>query len=188
MFYRFARMLMKIFFYTVYRPKVYGKENIPKTGRMVIVSNHRHFFDCLCVGTVNKRTLHFLAKDELINGKFGFIFKMLQIIPVNRRQKDHNALESAVNCLNKDEAVAIFPEGTFNKTGNILAPFKMGAVKMAHDTKSPIVPMALVSPYKLSFKRFIVRVGEPYIIKSDNLEKENEKLMKTIEKLLREGE
>jgi len=58
---------------------------------------------------------------------------------------------------------------------------------MAHDTKSPIVPMALVSSYKLSFKRFVVRVGEPYMITSDNLERENEKLMKEIEKLLREG-
>ena len=54
MFYRFARLLMKLFFYPIYRPKVYGKENIPKTGRMVVVSNHRHFFDCICVGTVDR--------------------------------------------------------------------------------------------------------------------------------------
>ena len=188
MFYRFARMLMKIFFYTLYRPKIYGKENIPKDGRMVVVANHRHSFDILIVGTMNKRTLHFLAKDELLKGTFGFIFKWLQIIPVNRRTKDHNALEAAEEALKKEEAIAIFPEGTFNKTGNILAPFKMGAVKMAHDTNSPIVPVALVSSYKLSFKRFVVRVGKPYKISSDDLEKENEKLMNKVEKLLREGE
>ena len=188
MFYRFARMLVKIPFYIFYRPKVIGMENVPKEGRMVVVANHKHFFDCVCVGTIYKRTLHFLAKDELVNGKFGFIFKKMQIIPVNRRTKDHNALESAIKTLNNDEPIAIFPEGTFNRTNNILAPFKMGAVKMAHDTDSYIIPTALVSSYKLSFKRFVVRIGKPYKIKSDDLEKENEKLMNIMEKLLKEND
>ena len=90
-FYRFARPILKVFFYLVYRPEVIGKENVPKQGRLVLAGNHTNNFDCICLIATNKRTIHFLAKDELLKGCFGFIFKAMGIIPVNRREKDKTA-------------------------------------------------------------------------------------------------
>lgn len=188
MFYRVVRFIVKILVYVVYRPKIYGKENKIEKGRVVVVANHKNNFDCAFLAVIFKRTLHFLAKDELTTGKLGWAFRRMQVIPVNRREKDHNAIPMAVKHLNKDEVVAIFPEGTFNKTDKLIMDFKIGAVKMAHDSDSYILPVALVSNYKLSWKRFVIRIGKPYKIESDDLEKENKKLMKKVTDLLKEGE
>ena len=183
--YKMMIPIVKPLFYLKYRPKVYGKENIPKKGPFLLVSNHKNNMDAPALYSTNRRIVHFMAKDELFKGKMGWAFKGMGLIPVNRREKDHNAIPMAIDYLNKGEVVVIFPEGTFNRTENVVAPFKIGAVKIAHDAKVPIVPVALVGDYKLP-KRFIMKYGKPYYIESDDLDKENEKLMKIISEMLTE--
>ena len=53
-------------------------------GSVVLGGNHTSNLDCLLLISSTKRKIHFLAKDSLIKGKFGFIFKNMGIIPVNR--------------------------------------------------------------------------------------------------------
>ncbi len=185
-FYRLVRPLIKAFFYIVYRPIVIGKENIPKDGPFVLAGNHTNNMDCLFLIATNKKTIHFLAKDELLKSKFGFIFKAMGIIPVNRREKDHTALPTAIKELEKGHVIGIFPEGTFNRTSDVIMPFKIGAVKMAHDTHSRIVPFAIVGKYKPFVKRMKIIYGKPYVVKDDNLDLENAKLMDKVKALLQE--
>lgn len=183
-FYRLVRPIVKLFFYFVYRPKIVGKENIPKTRRVVIASNHTHNFDCVAMVATNKRTIHFLAKDELLKGFFGPAFKAMGIIPVNRREKDKNALPAAIKVLEEDKMIGIFPEGTFKPEVDGLLPFKIGAVKMAHDANSVIVPLAIIGKFKPFRKGIILVYGKAYKITSDDLELENDKLKKKIQKLI----
>ena len=183
-FYRLVRPIVKLFFYFVYRPKVVGKENIPKDGRIVIASNHTHNFDCVAMVATNKRTIHFLAKDELLKGFFGPAFKAMGIIPVNRREKDKNALPAAIKVLEKEKVIGIFPEGTFKEEIDGLLPFKIGAVKMAHDSESMILPMAIVGKFRPFRKGLTLVYGKPYKIKSDDLDLENDKLKRKIQDLI----
>ena len=183
-FYRLVRPIVKLFFYFVYRPKVIGKENVPKKGRIVIASNHTDYFDCVALVATNKRTIHFLAKDELLKGFWGPAFKAMGIIPVNRREKDKNALPAAIKVLEEERVIGIFPEGTFKKDVEGLLPFKIGAVKMAHDAESMILPMAIVGDFKPFRKGLTLRFGKPYKITSDDLDKENDKLKKKIQDLI----
>lgn len=183
-FYRLVRPIVKLFFYFVYRPKVIGKENVPKKGRIVIASNHTDYFDCVALVATNKRTIHFLAKDELLKGFWGPAFKAMGIIPVNRREKDKNALPAAIKVLEEERVIGIFPEGTFKKDVEGLLPFKIGAVKMAHDAESMILPMAIVGEFKPFRKGITLRFGKPYKITSDDLDKENDKLKKKIQDLI----
>ncbi|MBE6150304.1 MAG: 1-acyl-sn-glycerol-3-phosphate acyltransferase [Firmicutes bacterium] len=183
-FYRLVRPIVKLFFYFVYRPKVIGKENVPKKGRIVIASNHTDYFDCVALVATNKRTIHFLAKDELLKGFWGPAFKAMGIIPVNRREKDKNALPAAIKVLEEERVIGIFPEGTFKKDVEELLPFKIGAVKMAHDAESMILPMAIVGEFKPFRKGLTLRFGKPYKITSDDLDKENDKLKKKIQDLI----
>jgi len=183
-FYRLVRPIIKVFFYFVYRPKVIGKENVCEKGRIVIASNHTHNFDCIAMVATNKRTIHFLAKDELLKGFFGPVFKAMGIIPVNRREKDKNALPAAIKVLDEDKVIGIFPEGTFKPDVNELLPFKIGAVKMAHDAKSKIIPMAIIGKFRPFRKGLKLVYGKPYKIVSDDLEKENDKLKKKIQELI----
>ena len=64
-------------------------------------------------------------------------------------------------------------------------PFKMGAVRMAQETNSPIIPFATIGRYRPFRKGIIIRFGKPYKVKKD-LEKSNEELREIIRRLLEE--
>ena len=122
--------------------------------------------------------------NELLKGFWGPAFKAMGIIPVNRREKDKNALPAAIKVLEEERVIGIFPEGTFKKDVEGLLPFKIGAVKMAHDAESMILPMAIVGEFKPFRKGLTLRFGKPYKITSDDLDKENDKLKKKIQDLI----
>ena len=112
------------------------------------------------------------------------IFSNLGLIPVNRREKDKDALKKAKEYLEKNEVIGIFPEGTTEK-GRGLLLFKIGAVKMASDTNTKIVPFAITGSYK-PLKKIKIEFGKPIQIKSDDLEKENNNLRETIKNMIKE--
>ena len=180
-YYRFVRTIVKAFFYIVYRPVVIGKDNVPKKGRIILASNHTDYFDCVAMVATNKRTIHFLAKDELLKGTLGPAFKAKGIIAVNRREKDKNALPAAKRVLEEEKMIGIFPEGTFKKEASELLPFKMGVIKMAHDANSRIIPMAVVGKFRPFRKGIKIVYGKPYKLESDDFDKELAKLKKKIE-------
>ena len=169
----------------VFRPKVIGKENIPSDGKMVIAGNHTKFLDPVLLLSISRRTIHFLAKAELVNGPFGFIFRHMGIIPVNRDIKDKSVLPASSKYLENGEIIGVFPEGTTEKGRGIL-PFKIGAVKMAFDNVSEIVPFGISGKYKLFGDRVVLVFGKPYKVSSD-LKKENEKLRSKVIELIKEA-
>ena len=188
LFYKIVRPVISLLFKILYRPIIIGKENIPNKGRIVIAGNHTNNFDCVLLICSTNRCIHFLAKDELYRGIKKILFKHMGIIPVNRRTKDNFALAKAKSFLNKDMAIGIFPEGTFNRSNNVILPFKIGAVKMAHDTNSKIVPFTITGKYKLFKKSVKITFYKPITIKGDNLDEANEDLMKFISKKLTSSE
>lgn len=188
LFYKIIRPIAKGIFIVLYRPKVIGKENIPKKGRIVIAGNHKNNFDAAMVLMSTRRCVHFLAKEELFKGMFGWFFKAMGLIPVRRKTHDGNALPASISYLENDKAIGIFPEGTFNRTENPIIPFKIGAVKMAHDANSEIVPFVIKGEYRLFRKGPRIHFFEPIKITSDNLDEENEKLMKFVSDKLTDSE
>lgn len=188
LFYRIVRPILTFLFKVLYRPTIIGKENIPKSGRIVIAGNHTNNFDCVLLIASTKRCVHFLAKDELYKGFKKHLFKNMGIIPVNRRQKDGKSLKKAIDFLNKDMAIGIFPEGTFNRSENTILPFKIGAVKMAYETNTKIVPFVIKGEYKLFKKSVKIVFFEPLEIKDSNLDNENQRLMDLVSEKLEDSE
>ena len=176
--YRIARPIIKALFMFLYRPKIVGLKNTNIDGGIVLAGNHTKWLDPVLIVASTNRQVHFLAKDSLMKGFKKIIFKNMGIIPVNRKIKDKSVLEKANNCLNNDMAVVVFPEGTINRTNDIVMPFKIGAVKMAHDTASPLIPFIITGKYKL-FGGVKLEFLPPIIIK-DDLSLENEKLTNII--------
>ena len=188
LFYRAVRVPLTACFKAVYKPLVTSKENIPESGRIILAGNHTNYFDCLLVASATKRCVHYLAKDELMKGPLKLIFGSLGIIPVNRRQKDKAALETAEAYLRDDKLIGIFPEGTINRTDDVIMPFKFGAVKMAKDTETPVVPFVITGKYKPFKKSVKIRFFEPMTV-GENLEEANNELMNIVRnEIVREGE
>lgn len=184
--YRVTRPIINIFIKITFRPKYIGLDNIPTEGRAVLAGNHTKFFDPLLIMSSTNRTIHFLAKDELYKGVKGFIFRNMGIIPVNRRIHDKGALNKAIEFLNDDACIGIFPEGTVNKTDEIILPFKIGAVKMAYESDSYIVPFTIKGKFKLFNNNLKIEFFKPYKVSSGDLTLENEKLMNIVIDSLKE--
>ena len=178
-FYKILKGPLTLCFKAIYKPTTIGKENIPESGRIILAGNHTNYFDCLLVAAATKRCVHYLAKDELVKGPLGFVFKRLGIIPVNRRTKDPAAIKAANQTLLEEKLIGIFPEGTINRTDDVIMPFKFGAVKMAWETNTKIVPFAITGKYKPFKKSVKITFFEP-IEAEENLENTNAKLMKIV--------
>lgn len=177
--YIIVRPLIRIFTNFCFRPKYIGIENIPKEGNYILAGNHTNNLDCLLLISSTKRVVHFLAKDSLVRGLKKVIFKNMGIIPVNRKIHDSNALNMGKKCLNNGGVIGIFPEGTINRTSDIVMPFKYGAVKMASSTNSHVVPFVIKNKYKFFKKSVQIEFLKPYKVSND-LDFENNKLMKLI--------
>lgn len=183
--YRILRPIVNGLFRVAYRPTIIGNENIPKKGSVVICGNHTSILDIPLLFCTTKRTIHFLAKDELFKGLGTPFFKAMACIPVNRRQKDHEALKKAIKVLKDQKLIGIFPEGTFNRTKDVIMPFKFGAVSMASKTNSTIVPFSITGKYKIFRKNQItICFGKPYKIKTNSLEEANNELMDKVKTLI----
>ena len=186
--YKLVRPLLKGLFYILFRPTIIGKENIPKNKRIILAGNHTNNLDCILLIASTKRCIHFLAKDSLYKGIKKPIFKGMGIIPVNRKAKNKEALNIAERTLNQDKVIGIFPEGTINRTKDIIMPFKIGAVKMASDTASEIIPFSITGKYKLFNNKLTIIFDKPYKISNNELSFENKILMDKVSKLIKKGE
>ena len=186
LFYRTLRPIVTFLVKLVFRPNYVGLENIPKSGRIILAGNHTNNLDSPLLLSCTKRVIHFLAKEELTKGILGPGFKAMGIIPVNRTIHDKGALHNAINTLKENKVIGIFPEGTINKTKDIIMPFKIGAVKMAQETNTPIIPFTITGKYKAFRKNITIEFYKPIKIKNDDLTKENEQLMNFISKQLKE--
>ena len=186
--YKICRVVLGFIFKLYYNPKIIGKENIPSKGPIIVAGNHVHLFDqCLTILST-KRYLCYMAKKEYFDDKkVAWFFKGNGCIPVDRTKKDTNAKEKALEVLNNNGAIGIFPEGTRNRTNEILQPFKFGAVSMAEKTNATIVPFAIIGEYKFRSKDLTVTFAKPFKVGDMTLEEANEKLYKEVLKLLKKN-
>ena len=180
--YRIFRPIIKLLMMVIFHPKYIGLDNIPKDGSIVLVGNHTNYLDCTLLISSTKRTIHFLGKDSLSKGVKGLLFKNMGLIFVNRSIHDKEALKKAIDVLKENKVIGIFPEGTINRGKDITLPFKIGSVKMAHDTNSYLVPFVITGKYKL-FGGVRIEFLKPYKV-GDNLTEENDKLRGIIEEKL----
>lgn len=88
------------------------------------------------------RRPYFLGKEEVFsNPLFRWILNGVQAIPLDRKRGDVGALKKAMDVLERDEVLTLFPEGT-RARGRVLRP-KPGIGYLAVQTGSPILPMRL---------------------------------------------
>ena len=186
LFYKIVRPIIIILIKIFYPPQVLGLDNIPKEGRILLAGNHTKWLDPIMMVSVVKRQIHFLAKEELFHGYTKVIVKGMGCVPVNRKIHDKDALQGAIDYLNNDLCVGIFPEGTINKTDEVIMPFKIGAVKACSETNTKLVPFVITGKYKIFRKNVKIEFLKPMTISND-LEKSNQELMVKISEKLKGG-
>jgi 1-acyl-sn-glycerol-3-phosphate acyltransferase len=131
--------------------EIYGREHIKKGKSYIYVSNHTSFLDIpgMCLALPGQ--FRPLAKKELLKiPVFGWIASTAAVI-VDRSNHDSRvkSLEKLTEILAKGISILIFPEGTQNRSNELLQPFKDGAFRIALETKQPILPIMIVGAGKL---------------------------------------
>lgn len=187
--YNIYKYILGAIFLIYYRPKFVNKDYIPKEGPIIVAGNHIHLFDqCLPI-LCTKRMIHYMAKREYFDGKLAWFFKSSGCISVDRQNKDNAkiAVNTATNLLKNGYAVGIFPEGTRNKTDNLLLEFKIGTVKMAKETNATIVPFVITGKYKFWNNNLKVTFLKPFKVNNMSLDEANNKLRRMMLKELKKS-
>lgn len=173
--------------------KVYGRENVPKDGAIVIAPNHASLLDPPLVGCASPRRVMTMGKAELFDQKWlgfkilGYIITRMATFPVKRGSPDRRAIRRAAQLLKDGEALVIFPEGTRTRTGK-LGSGEIGLAMIAHNAKAPIVPMYLggtgkaLSPFYRGFRivKVEVRFGKPLYFEEEYARKGDKATLQSI--------
>ncbi|WP_426244914.1 lysophospholipid acyltransferase family protein [Nocardioides sp. LHG3406-4] len=134
----------------VWRPVVTGLDNIPRTGGVILASNHLSFVDSVVIPVVVPRKVAFLAKKEYFEGTGvkGLLtrawFEGIGMLPVDRDdpQAAINSLDTALAVVSRGGAFGIYPEGTRSRDGRLYRG-RTGAAHVALTAGVPIVPVGL---------------------------------------------
>lgn len=146
----------------LYRVEYVNFDKFPLEGPAIIASNHQHTFDVSVIHCKSKTWLHWVAKKELIDAPIvGKLIEKMGVIPVDRKKNDMSVIKAMLEKIKNKQMIAIFPQGTRitkKKPMNIVIP-KTGAVHIATRTNTPIIPVGVLSDFKL-FGKVKVVVGD----------------------------
>ncbi len=140
--YRLARALVTLYLRLYHRFRVTGAEHVPREGGCIIACNHASFLDPPVVACgVAHRRMHFLARDTLwhYSRVARWFFTQCNCIPVDRTRGDVAALRTAVRVLKQGKILALFPEGTRSRDGE-MQEGRDGIGFVAAKAGVPIVP------------------------------------------------
>lgn len=146
-----------------------GRENVPRRGSFIFVSNHQSYLDPILLGTSIRRGLYYMARENLFHRPLSdWIMRGVHAFPVKRGKGDLGAIRSCLNILKKGGPVVIFPEGTRSKDYN-LKKGKPGVGFIVSKAAVPVVPVFIDGSFSAlsrgikTLKRFPVSVyiGEP---------------------------
>jgi glycerol-3-phosphate dehydrogenase (NAD(P)+) len=137
-----VRWFLKGFVLGYFRLRRLGREHIPDGG-VVLAANHRSFLDPFAIGYCLPRPVYFVAKQELFrNPILGWLLNSMGAFPIRRGGSDEESMETALQLLDRGDAVVIFPEGTRIRAGSLGRP-KRGVGRIALQSGAPVVPVAI---------------------------------------------
>ena len=126
-----------------FRGRVYGAEQVPTTGGLVVVANHASDFDPPLLSAAVRRPVSYMAKEELFNVPvLSQAIRLYGAYPVKRGSADRSAIREALKQLDQGWAVGIFLQGTRTVNGRIPEP-KIGAALIAAKAQVPLLPVSL---------------------------------------------
>lgn len=168
-----AMPLFKVLYERYWRVDARGARNVPKTGPVILVSNHSGAlpFDATMIACALEearypRATRFLY-DRFVEG--------LPLVPEFYRKAGGvvASQENAVRLLEKGELVGLFPEGVSGLSKlyserYVLQPFSGGFVRLALRFGAPVVPVAVVGAEEIyplvgRLKRIGALLGAPYL-------------------------
>lgn len=142
--YLVARVFFLVLFRILFRMRVYGLKNIPRSGGALMISNHVHNADPVLMMAACSRPTHFMAKEEIWKVPVAsWIAIKTGAFPVRRGTADRAALRRADEILRDGRLAVIFPEGTRSTSGSLTKAFP-GVSLIATKSGAPLIPIGVL--------------------------------------------
>jgi 1-acyl-sn-glycerol-3-phosphate acyltransferase len=177
-------LLYNVFKYTIFvwavrllfRPRIEGAENIPRTGPAILVSNHISAGDTFLVPALIRRRLTFPAKQEMFHGRgfkgraLAWFLTVVGQVPMDRSggRASAGSMDNVMQVLRDGKLLGIYPEGSRSPDGRLYKG-KTGVARLVLQAGVPVVPLAVIGtqlvpsviPKVPTMRRPVVRIGQP---------------------------
>lgn len=163
---------------TAFRPWVTGAENIPRSGGVILASNHLSFIDSVFLPLVIERRVTFLAKSDYYTARgikgwaIKNFLKAAGMLPIDRSggKASEASLRTGLGVLGRGEVLGIYPEGTRSPDGKLYRG-RTGVARMVLEGGVPVVPVAMIDTEKvMPIGRRLPKVGRIGIVIGEPLD------------------
>lgn len=160
MFFRVAKVLVRLFMRLYYRITIDGQEHIPAEGGCVLCINHSSLWDPPVLMAMLERQIFFIAKEELFHHPFlSWLLPKIGTVPIKRDHGDVGAIKSALRVIRDGRVLGIFPSGRRVLPGQKVN-VKAGVALIATMSKAPVIPIYVDAVYRPFHKVHII-IGKP---------------------------
>lgn len=171
MLYYTVHSILRLLFLLLTRRKIEGRENIPRRGAVIFVSNHIELVDSPLLWTSLGRRVYFMAKEEVFYpGIIGYFMRSFGAFPVRKGRPDKKALLKAQQLLAEGKALTIYPEGMRSQSKKVKLAFH-GAALIASRSGVPVVPIGIYGTEQIRGIGWIWRrpqislnIGKPFTL------------------------
>ncbi|HUS40488.1 MAG TPA: acyl-[ACP]--phospholipid O-acyltransferase [Pirellulales bacterium] len=139
-----VRFLVWLATHTIYRVRVDGRDNLPKTGGALLVANHVSWLDGVLLLISSSRPMRLMVWAPYSESRWlSWLARTMRVIPISGGlTSTRQALQTAREAVQSGELVCIFPEGRITRSG-LLQRFKPGMLKIVEGTPIPVIPVYL---------------------------------------------
>jgi 1-acyl-sn-glycerol-3-phosphate acyltransferase len=146
--YHIGWLAFRAVYATYFRWRVFGAENVPLTGGVILASNHASFLDPPLVGAGLKRDINYLARESLFRFPgIGALLRSWNSVPVDREGGGARGLKKILDRLLAGGGIILFPEGTRTRDGR-LQPARSGIGLTVIKSTAPVVPVRVFGTYE----------------------------------------
>lgn len=161
----------------MYNLKIEGRENVPKTSRLIFAGNHVSYLDPPLLSYAVDKLIAYMAKQELFTDKnqlLRFLVHSLGGFAVNREKPELATFKTVKAIFNTDWSLGIFPQGKIVKEP-VIDNITKGFVLFAKKAKADIIPVGICGfdgyAKKLFEKNLTIKIGKPisYTLDEDEI-------------------